>query len=272
MSRKSGFTLIELLMVIAVVAALAVLSITSISGNQDEGRYQTTLGELQEIRNALIGASPPPGGSSKSEFGYLGDVGGLPHDADGLAALWAIPGSLNSWSQDPEARIGSGWNGPYLRGQGILGTDYSKDGWGRDFLVHFDADPPYVQSLGADGKAGGSGLDSDLTLSLPSTLIFSTLHGLIQDKGANWSGDIEIEVNYPDRETGKLIQKSVKLSSGDQGAFQFDQVPQGIRSICLYLPSKAGALLTHGPFIERIHHPHSLVVYGTAANPLKLVP
>ena len=271
MSRKSGFTLIELLMVIAVVAALAVVSVTSISGNQDEGRYQTTLQEMREIRNALIGASAP-GGALKSEFGYSGDVGGLPHDADGISALWTIPGSLNAWSQDPEARVGAGWNGPYLPGQGVLGTDYSKDGWGRDFLVHFDSDPPSIQSLGADGKAGGSGLDSDLTLSLPSTLVYSTLHGLIQDKGANWSGDIEIEVNYPDRETGKLIQKSVKLGAGDQGAFQFDQVPQGLRSIRLYLPSKAGALLTYGPYIEKINRPHSLVVYGTAANPIKLVP
>lgn len=51
------------------------------------------------------------------------------------------------------------WNGPYLP------KDPPLDAWGRAFLYRYPGDHgpgPDILSLGADGKAGGEGLNSDI--------------------------------------------------------------------------------------------------------------
>ena len=78
---------------------------------------------------------------------FRSDVGRYPTATEGLSVLMKDPGSLD------------GWTGPYVKSSKTL-----TDPWGRDLV--YDAPGAdggfHVESLGADGKVGGSGLDRDL--------------------------------------------------------------------------------------------------------------
>jgi len=78
---------------------------------------------------------------------FASDVGRYPTDKEGLDALVAQPGSVE------------GWTGPYVRDRKML-----NDPWGRPILYVPDPNGRAfeVESLGADGKLGGQGVDRDL--------------------------------------------------------------------------------------------------------------
>jgi general secretion pathway protein G len=78
---------------------------------------------------------------------FRADVGRYPTQQEGLGALVSEPSGSD------------GWTGPYMKDPKAL-----KDPWGHAILYSTDNEGQsfYVQSLGADGKAGGSGQDRDL--------------------------------------------------------------------------------------------------------------
>lgn len=255
-------------MVVSLIGILATLSLFPVGETLDQSKYELTLNQMKQIRNALVGEMNST--SVKSRFGYLGDVGGIPSAAEGLSALWAQPSGISTWQMTPGFRIGSGWNGPYLFDQGVSGVDYSKDAWGTAYVYDPDSDPATLTSYGADLVAGGSGLNSDITLTIPQNRQWYSVHGLILDNGNPWSGSLEVEINLPDPTTGDVISKSSTIVSGDDGAFLFEKIPPGIRSLTLYLPTKNSPTVTYGPYIITVDQPHTLVIYGTADHQLDL--
>jgi len=129
-----GYTLLELLIVIAILGLIVGLAAPQVIGYF--GRSKTKAAEIQisSIQSAL-------------ELYHL-DVGSYPSTDQGLAALIAKPSGVQNWA------------GPYLsRDDGII------DPWGKAYLYT----PPspsgraVIQSFGADGKPGGTGVDQDIT-------------------------------------------------------------------------------------------------------------
>ncbi|MEZ4873144.1 MAG: hypothetical protein R2827_13075 [Bdellovibrionales bacterium] len=53
-------------------------------------------------------------------------------------------------------------------------------------------------SRGADGVAGGTGLDQDITVSFPASERNATVTGFISDQGGPFTTAAEAEVNSPD--------------------------------------------------------------------------
>jgi general secretion pathway protein G len=78
---------------------------------------------------------------------FSSDVGRYPTEKEGLEALVAQPGGVD------------GWTGPYVRDRKML-----NDPWGRPIIYTVDTDKRVfeVESLGADGKLGGDGVNRDL--------------------------------------------------------------------------------------------------------------
>ena len=78
---------------------------------------------------------------------FRSDVGRYPSETEGLGALIHEPGGVE------------GWSGPYLRDPKLL-----QDPWTDPLVYKLSSDSRsfVVQSLGADGKPGGSGLNRDL--------------------------------------------------------------------------------------------------------------
>ncbi|MCB0420237.1 MAG: type II secretion system protein GspG [Bdellovibrionales bacterium] len=252
--NTSGFSLIEMLMVLILVGILSVSSIEYISGSLDESRFDQTLLEMQAIQQAIVGNPDMKENGSRVSFGYFGDVGAMPAT---ISDLIVKPASIAAWSIDNTRRMAYGWNGPYLVG-GNSGTDYTTDGWGNSYVYSPAASPPTLVSLGADGLAGGTGYNQDITISFPANERLATVEGFASDTGGPFAGAAEAEINYPDGTGGVTSSLDTDLSS-ENGHFSFSNIPFGVRSISLYEPTKAGVNSQVGPIVITIDSPNALV-------------
>jgi general secretion pathway protein G len=124
--------------VIAIIATLAGLVGPSLFGNVGDGKQTAARAQLEVFALALDS--------------YRLDVGEYPDDATALEGLVTPP-------QDADRR--ARWRGPYLRR--ALPTDPWNRPW--QYRSGTDRDPEgyVIQSLGRDGRAGGSGEDRDIS-------------------------------------------------------------------------------------------------------------
>ncbi len=134
-SKDAGFTLIEIMVVIAIIGILATLIVPKIMGRPDEARATAAKQDVGTIVQALKL--------------YRLDIGRYPTTEQGLKALvekptsepvpqnWKTGGYLESLPKDP-------WGNLY---------QYSNPGTNGEIDVY---------SFGADGKLGGTALDTDI--------------------------------------------------------------------------------------------------------------
>ncbi len=134
-TRRSGFTLIEVMVVVVILAILAALVVPKLMSRPDEARVVATRQDISTLMQALRL--------------YRLDNLRYPTTEQGLAALVARPAA---------APLPSNWKpGGYLE-------RLPRDPWGNAFQylnpgIRGEID---VFSFGADGVAGGEGLDADI--------------------------------------------------------------------------------------------------------------
>lgn len=170
---RHGLTLVELLVVLTIIAVLSTVALRSVAQITEEKRFEANTSQLEEIGRAVLGDT--------DTVGFVGDIGRLPIGQGAVAEellteLWTggdLPAyAISTPNGDSEVRLGVGWRGPYLD----LGVNRSNltDGFGQPF-VYYEADGDeatdgeriaIVQSLGIDGLAGGSGVDTDTAVVL----------------------------------------------------------------------------------------------------------
>ena len=253
--RKSGgFTLIEVLMAVLVITILAVVSITLLPDTIDESRFNQTIAKMNQIRSGMIGNPDIREGSTRTSFGYLGEVGAVPTS---ISNLLTLPGGVTAYAVNSTVRLGIGWNGPYLTSVNS-GSDYTKDAWGTSFVYTPGASPPTLISFGADGIAGGTGYNQDITVTLPTELTAAKVSGFICQGGGPFTATAQVELNAPSG-VGVLLQSEVNLVPADKGQFSFTSVPMGVRSITVYIPSKAAPTQTVGPILITVAQPNLVV-------------
>lgn len=136
--RARGFTLIELLVVIVVIGLLASLVGPNIFRHVGAAKDATARSQIEMLGAALDA--------------YRLDTGRYPTTAQGLDALWTEP------STDPRP---AGWRGPYTR------KPIPLDPWSKPYIYRSPAEVSRggfeIISYGADGQAGGTGDDADIT-------------------------------------------------------------------------------------------------------------
>jgi len=126
-----GYTLTEMLVVIGIIGLIAAVLTPAIIGQMSRARAKAAELQLETLATAVEN--------------FRNDVGRYPTKEEGLSAL----------VQDKGAE---GWTGPYARTKGL------QDPWGRTviYIPSDDGRSFQVESLGADGKPGGTGADRDL--------------------------------------------------------------------------------------------------------------
>ena len=265
-NQTSGFTLVELLMTLSLLAILATLAIDRVNSSFDEARFEETIGRLKKIQTALIGDVSQISKGARTNFGYLGDVGGLPTLGQGIGAIFTNPGvPTPGWLMNSSVRIGFGWNGPYLKGDDA-GADFQNDSWGTPFVYSPASVPPTIISRGSDRLPGGSGYARDITLEIPIAFTSCRAWGVIRQGGAVFVGAAEVELNRPDG-AGVLVQTltNVPSGAGTSGQFSISTIPSGVRSLTVYVPTKAApTTATLGPIIFTCDRPN--VMISTAAT------
>lgn len=260
--NQSGFTMIEVLMVVTLLSLLAIGGIAVMINSADEDRYDETMARLTRLKHGLVGNPEQVQGGLRSNFGYLGDVGALPSPTAGLAALRARPTGVVTWAVDANSRLGMGWNGPYAEEADM------RDGWGRNWQYSLDAGGnAAITSLGADGLAGGTGLNQDVTLSIPSTSQRATLYGFAMNGRSTHTGAAQVEIFYPNG-SGSPTSTLVSVVVSSNGSFQAANIPFGPRSLKIYAPSRAAATTTRGPNLISVDRTHYLLnLLATDLNP-----
>lgn len=119
---------------IGIICLIAAVLTPSLLGQMARARYRAAQLQLDTVASAV------------EEF--RSDVGRYPTQVEGLQSLVAQP-----------TDVGEGWAGPYVRDRKTL-----SDPWGRPILYTRDEQSSsfFVQSYGADGRAGGAGVNHDL--------------------------------------------------------------------------------------------------------------
>lgn len=132
---ERGFTLIELLIVMVILGLLASLVGPRLFGQLDASKVKAARTQIEMIGAALDT--------------YRLDMSRYPTTEQGIAAL----------SEKPvDAAEAVKWRGPYLKKR------VDKDPWGNSYVYKTPGETSdyELSSLGADGKEGGSGDDSDI--------------------------------------------------------------------------------------------------------------
>jgi prepilin-type N-terminal cleavage/methylation domain-containing protein len=257
-SNCKGFTLVELLTTITIMIILSLITQGLYVSYIDEAQFDQTREKLTMIRNALVGNPNLVEGGSRKSFGFFGDLGSLPTETQGILALVdPARGPFASYQVRSNARIGTGWNGPYLQA-GSNDADLSTDAWGEPIRYNPNSSPPTLVSLGADRKIGGTGFDQDITVEISTEMLTTTVSGFVCLSGGPYTNQVEVEINYPDG-SGNLTQSTKKLYASDEGHFSFNNVPLGVRSVSVYAPDKLNVTKKIGPLIITIDRPNYLI-------------
>src|ERR1700704_4129265 len=131
--RQAGITLIEMLVVVTIIALFAALVAPRMLRKADSARVAAGHAQINSFMTAL--------GS------YKLDTEVFPSTEEGLQALRVQPNNLNQWQ------------GPHIP------QEIPQDPWGRPDVYKYPGehgDEPDVISYGADGQAGGDGINGDI--------------------------------------------------------------------------------------------------------------
>lgn len=129
LKRRMPFTLIEVVVVIIILVTLASIATPMYLSYVKKANVGAARTQLKLLQDAITG--------------YKLDVGSFPESLENL---------VNKDEQNEK------WDGPYIQ-------RIPKDPWGNDYIYTFPGENGEydLMSYGADGQAGGSGENADIT-------------------------------------------------------------------------------------------------------------
>ena len=300
---EHGMTLLELVVVIAILAVLMTVALRSMTGVAAQSRFEATQRTLENIQDAILGpANDHQPDGSRVISGFVADIGRLPqavltNNPDGSTSLTlnellfqpngALPFDVRQATgtnltdtslADPGVSVPCGWRGPYLRLS--VGENEISDGWGGPLantttpsgtnflcltLTNSDNEIVSVSSPGADGVQGGTGYNSDLSVTFaPSdyTASLAVTVSMLDTNGnqiySSTNGDqVFVRVFGPDTmNIGKIeVLSETNLSNVYPWSPVVSSLTQGPRTVRAYLQT-SGGVITNSSAIDYLNlHP-----------------
>jgi len=214
----SGYTLIEMILVVIIVGVIATIALNSLKAVNNTARFEETKRELEALAFAMTGDPNKISGGSRTDYGYVGDVGSLPAN---LNALVTNPGGFSTW------------RGPYLSDPFSVdgsSSQYLYDGWGSSYS--------YSSGLTIASNGGPSAVTRVLANSIDD-MLYNSVSLVVTDidnspPGIAYRDSLRIVLRYPDGSGG--MQSSIRYPRSD-GFVEFDSIPIGVHDLNLiYLP------------------------------------
>ncbi len=204
--------MIELVIVIVVIGILAAVASSNMNRKIETARYDTAKTEMEQIAFAIAGNPALHTEGSRSDFGYIGDIGAAPDSLGDLVGNYH--GSVR-------------WDGPYLDIASV--PDYNFDPWNVRYVLNDTA----VISIGS-----GDSLTREFALSR-NALFGNRVSGFVRDANGDPPGNIYndslvLVFIYPDG-TGGL--NHIEQYPDRKGYFSLNNLPIGNhRLLAIYLP------------------------------------
>ena len=209
--HQSGFTLVEVIIAMVIVGILITTALQWGKPITDTVRTEETKAEMNALANAIAGNPEVQNNGVRSDFGYVGDVGAMPVNLDGLVTN---PGSYTTWK------------GPYVASRFTQMTnDYKQDAWGVTYT--YDAANCQLTSTGS-----GSSIVRQLGASR-NALLYNSFAGSVKDldgspPGPSNKDSITIRLTIPNGSGGTVVKTTKPDASG---YFTFDSIPIGNQDI-----------------------------------------
>ena len=209
--RQNGYTLIEMVLVIIILGILAGVAYKTLGSTIDVGRVEETKAEMEQLACAIAGNPDLVSNGTRTDFGYLGDVGALPPNWN---ALIANPGGYATWK------------GPYIQDESSGGVTYefSLDAWGK----------PYTSPNGAAFSSTGGpetitrvlANSNDDLLRNPVMVTVTDVDGTLP--GVAYRDSVDLILTYPNGAGG--LATVVRHPSAN-GLARFDSIPVGLQRL-----------------------------------------
>lgn len=282
---RRAFTLIEILAALAIMSVFTVVSLSSLTNVVDDARFSQTVREMEQIRNAFVGETQRLETGLRKNYGYLGDMGGMPTTSQGIAVLSTMPSSVSSWAINPLYGIGTGWKGPYL--SNTFDQDFTRDAWGTSYVytnsISGATGAATITSYGSDRVASGSGYAQDIVISVPAAVTTGTLLGYVVKASTDligadqvpFSSSAQVFLFYPNG-SGNITSTIANISPPNSGKYTFTGVPLGYAAVKIFIPTSATATASNtlGPAIVEINKaataatpvaPDATAIYGASS-------
>jgi len=216
--RQKGYTLVEMVLVVIIIGILAAIAFRSLGTTLDVSRTEETKAEMERLAYAIAGDPNLVSGGSRTDFGYIGDIGALPPDWD---ALVTNPGYAT-------------WNGPYIADEfNSGGNDYTFkfDAWGREYSS------PVSNTFSSNG--GPESITRQIAPSAAALLYNSVVLTVVDidqsPPGAVYCDSIRVNMIYPNG-AGGLATRTVIPDAN--GTARLDSIPIGLHDLqMIYLPT-----------------------------------
>jgi prepilin-type N-terminal cleavage/methylation domain-containing protein len=216
---QKGYTLVEMALVIVILGILAAVAFKSMGGTIDVSRTEETMAEMEQLAKAIAGNPNLISTGTRTDFGYVGDVGGLPPDWD---ALVSNPGGYATW------------DGPYVQDEfaaGVGNYEFKLDAWGSQYSA------PTGNTFSSTG--GPSIITRKIANSI-GDLLYNEVVLSVTDlshtpPGTVYRDSVKFLLTYPNGAGG--ISTDTEYPSAN-GLARFDSIPIGIHSLrMIYIPN-----------------------------------
>ncbi|MFQ5881107.1 MAG: carboxypeptidase regulatory-like domain-containing protein [Candidatus Methylomirabilales bacterium] len=220
---QKGFTLIEVILILILIGILAALAVNLLANSLDQSRFDETFKEMNTLSKAMTGNPELLNAEVRSDFGFVGDMGGRPTALTGLLQQGGLP----AWTvYDTDLGTGTGWRGPYIDDQTDDGGTFlaTLDGWGNAY--GYNAATGQVTSNGSDGAAGGTGFAADFTVPETSLITTGNVNGRVIDHLGNPVRSTTVTIRHPDPASLGTATDTTATTNSD-GSFSVTGIPIG---------------------------------------------
>ena len=217
--QENGYSLFELIIVIVIIAVLATITMRSLRGANDALRTELTRQELNRLAWAIAGKPDLVTGGTRTDYGYVGDVGSLPPNLD---ALVENPGGYATWA------------GPYIGDEFLASaastdTDFKIDAWGTGYSYTGIA----ISSTGSGEtitRAVANSADDLLYNSIAVTIV----DAVNSPPGTIYRDSVKALLTRPNGAGGTVV---IERYPAPDGSVRFDSIPIGSHRLDLvYAP------------------------------------